>query len=167
MLSGETAIGQYPIEAVDMMARIAHETESAVKSKVEATHYINISDTVSKAIQEICQSMPLDKVIALTRTGYTARMIARFKISQPIIAVAPNSTVKKQLELVFGVKPVLVDYLNEKDMISAVANKLCELKLIESKETVLFTAGKRTTMKHASNAIEIHKIAELRKYSSS
>jgi pyruvate kinase len=167
MLSGETAIGQYPVEAVDMMARIAHETESAVKSKVEATHYINISDTVSKAIQEICQSMPLDKVIALTRTGYTARMIARFKLTQPIIAATPDREVKKQLELVFGVKPILVDYLSEKDMITAVAHKLCNMKLLDGNETALFTAGKRTTLKHASNSIEIHKIDELLNFASS
>jgi pyruvate kinase len=166
MLSGETAIGQYPAEAVDMMARIAHETESAVKSKVEATHYINVSDTVSKAIQQICQSMPLDKVITLTKTGYTARMIARFKITQPIIAVTPDPKVKKQLELVFGVKPILINYLGEKDTISAVAKKLCEKYLLKGQETVLFTAGERTTMKHASNAIEIHKIEELLKFSS-
>jgi len=167
MLSGETAIGQYPVEAVDMMARIAHETEAAVKSKVEGTHFINISDTVSKAIQEICQSMPLNKVITLTKTGYTARMIARFKISQPIIAVTPDIKVKKHLELVFGVKPVFINYLNEKDTISAVAKQLYDMHLIEDKETVLFTAGERTIMKHASNAIEIHKIAELRKFFSS
>jgi pyruvate kinase len=167
MLSGETAIGQYPVEAVDMMARIAHETESAVKSKVEATHYINISDTVSKAIQEISQSMPLDQVIALTRTGYTARMIARFKIAQPIIAVTPDVEVKKQLELVFGVKPVLIDYLGEKDIIASVAQRLWDLKMVDAKETVLFTAGKRTTIKHASNAIEIHRIEELLNYASS
>lgn len=164
MLSGETAIGKYPVQAVDMMARIAHETESAVKSKVEATRYINISDTVSKAIQEICLSMPLDKVITLTKTGYTARMISRFKIAQPIIAVTPDPTVKKQLDLVFGVKPILLDYLEEKDKISAVANKLCEMRLIGEQETVLFTAGERTTMRHASNAIEIHKIEELRNF---
>ena len=166
MLSGETAIGKYPVQAVDMMARIAHETESAVKSKVEATHYINISDTVSKAIQEICQSMPLDKVITLTKTGYTARMISRFKIAQPIIAVTPDPAVKKQLDLVFGVKPILIDYLSAEDKISAVASKLYEMQLLGDKETVLFTAGERTTMKHASNAIEIHKIEELRKFSS-
>jgi pyruvate kinase len=161
MLSGETAIGKYPVEAVDMMARIGHETESAVKSNVEATRYINISDTVSKAIHEICLSMPVDRVIALTRTGYTARMIARFKIAQQIIAVTPDIKVKKQLELMFGVKPVLIDYLGEKDMIAAVAHKLSNLKLIEAHETVLFTAGKRTNLRHASNAIEIHKIEEL------
>lgn len=166
MLSGETAVGKYPVEAVDMMARIAHETESAVKSKVEATHFINISDTVSKAIQEICQSMPLSKVVALTRTGYTARMIARFKLTQPIYVVTPDLEVKKQLELVFGVKPIFVDYLGEKDMVAAVARRLCELGVIDSKETVLFTAGKRTNVKHASNTIEIHKIDELLSFSS-
>jgi pyruvate kinase len=167
MLSGETAVGQYPVEAVDMMARIAHETEPAVKSNVEASHYINISDTVSKAIHEICLSMPLNRVIALTRTGYTARMIARFKIKQPIIAVTPDIKVKKQLELMFGVKPILVDYLGEKDMIAAVAQKLCDLNLLDQKETVLFTAGKRTKLRHASNAIEIHKIEELLNFASS
>ncbi len=165
MLSGETAIGEYPVEAVEMMSRIAHETESAVKSKVEDTTFVNISDTVSRAIYRICQSMPLDKVVTLTKTGYTARMIARFKISQPIIAVTPDLKVKKQLELTFGVQPVYIDYRGEKDCISAVTNKLHSMHLLTDKETALFTAGERTMMRHASNSIEIHKIEELRKYS--
>ncbi len=97
MLSGETAIGQYPVNAVEMMTRIADEIEKAVKSKVEDTPFVNISDTVSRAIQRICQSMPIDKVITLTKSGYTARMISRFKITQPIIAVTPYCKVKKQL----------------------------------------------------------------------
>ena len=164
MLSGETAIGQYPVEAVEMMGRIANETEVAVKSKVEDTCFVNISDTVSRAIQRICQSMPLDKVITLTKTGYTARMISRFKIAQPIIAVTPDIKVKKQLELTFGVQPVCIDYLTEKDIISFVTNELCSLHLLSDKETVLFTAGARTTLKHASNSIELHRIDELRKF---
>lgn len=161
MLSGETAIGQYSIEAVDMMARIAHETETAVQGHVEDTAFINISDTISRAIQRISQTMPLDKIITLTKTGYTARMIARFKMAQPIIAVTPDSEVKKHLELVFGVKPVLYNYTTQKDSISSVARILCNLGLIQDCETVLFTQGERTVMKHASNAIEIHKINEL------
>ena len=166
MLSGETAVGQYPLEAVEMMTRIANETEKAVKSKVEETPYINISDAVSRAIQDICQSMPISKVITLTRSGYTARMIARFKIAQPIIAVTPDIKVKKQLELIFGVYPVLVNF-DERDRISAVANQLHEMGLVDDEETVLFTAAMRTTMKHASNSIEIHKIKELRNFASS
>jgi pyruvate kinase len=167
MLSGETAVGQYPVEAVEMMTRIANETEKAVKSTVEDTPFINISDTVSRAIQRISQSMPVHKVIPLTRSGYTARMIARFKLAQPIIAVTPESKVKKQLELTFGVYPVMIDYSEEKDRISAVANKLGEMHLVDDEETVLFTEGVRTTVEHASNSIEIHKIKELRKFASS
>jgi len=167
MLSGETAVGQYPVEAVEMMTRIANETEKAVKSNVEDTPFINISDTVSRAIQRICLSMPVHKVIPLTRSGYTARMIARFKIAQPIIAVTRDIKVKKQLELTFGVYPVLIDYHGEKDRVLAVTNRLREMHLVDDEETVLFTEGVRTTMEHASNTIEIHKIEELRKFASS
>ena len=165
MLSGETAIGQYPIDAVEMMTRIANQTEKAVKSNVEEESFVNISDTVSRAIQRICQSMPIHKVIPLTRSGYTAQMIARFKIAQPIIAVTPEIKVKKQLELIFGVYPVLINFREEKDRISAVASRLHEMHLVNDEETVLFTSAMRTTMKHASNSIEIHKIKELRKFS--
>jgi pyruvate kinase len=165
MLSGETAVGKYPVDAVEMMTRIANETEKAVKSNVEDTAFVNISDTVSRAIQRISQSMPIQKVIPLTRSGYTARMIARFKIAQPIIAVTPDIKVKKQLELAFGVYPVLMNYCEEKDRISAVANQLHKMRLVNDEETVLFTSAMRTTMKHASNSIEIHKIKELRKFS--
>ena len=167
MLSGETAVGEYPVPAVEMMSRIANETEKAVKSNVEHTKFINISDTVSKAIQEICQSMPIDKVIPLTRSGYTANMIARFKIAQPIIAVTPEIKVKKQLELMFGVYPVLIDYRDEKDKIATVTKRLSEMKLVSDEETVLFTSAMRTTMEHASNSVEIHKIKELREFLSS
>jgi pyruvate kinase len=167
MLSGETAVGQYPVDAVEMMTRIANETEKAVKSNVEDTPFINISDTVSRAIQRICQSMPVQKVIPLTRSGYTARVITRFKITQPIIAVTPEIKVKKQLELAFGVYPVLINYPNEKDRILTVANQLHKMGLVEDEDTVLFTEGVRTTVEHASNSIEIHKIKELRKFASS
>jgi pyruvate kinase len=167
MLSEETAAGQYPVEAVEMMTRIANETEKAVKSNVEDMPYINISDTVSRAINDICQSMPIHKVIPLTRSGYTARMIARFKIAQPIIAVTSQIKVKKQLELIFGVYPVLINYNQEKDRISAVANQLHKMHLVDDEETVIFTEGVRTAMEHASNSIEIHKIKELSEFASS
>ncbi len=168
MLSGETAVGQYPVEAVEMMSRIAKATENTVKSRVEDYGtFINISDTVSKAIQRICQDMPVDKIITMTISGYTARMISRFKVAQPIIAVTPKKKVKKQLELVFGVYPVQIDYRNEKDRVASVANQLHSMKLIDEEDISLFTSGVRTTVKHSSNSIEIHKIRELRNFTSS
>ncbi|NIR87420.1 pyruvate kinase, partial [Candidatus Bathyarchaeota archaeon] len=141
MLSGETSIGKYPVKSVSMISRIARETETAASSHVEDGNFINISDTISKAVQRICQSMPVDKIVTLTRSGYTAKMIARFRIAQSIIAVTPEKRVKKQLELVFGVYPVHIDYRNEKDRILAVANKLHSMNLINDEDTVLFTAA--------------------------
>ncbi len=161
MLSGETSIGKYPVEAVSIMSRIAEEAERTVKSSVEKGGFINISDAISKAIHNICLNMPVDKVVTLTRSGYTARMIARFRIKQPIIAVTPEENIKRQLELVFGVYPVHIDYRKEKDRILTVAEKLRSMKLISDDETVLFTAAFRTTKKHASNLIEIHNVKEL------
>ena len=161
MLSGETSIGKYPVESVSMMSRIAIETETAARSHVEDGRFINISDAISKAIQRICQNMPIDKIVTLTRSGYTAKMIARFRIAQPIIAVTPEERVMKQLELVFGVYPVHIDYRGEEDRILAVAKKLHSTNLIDKEDTVLFTAAFRTVLKHASNLIEIHNIREL------
>ena len=161
MLSGETAVGKYPVESTAMMARIALEAEKAARSSVEDRGFVNISDTVSRSIQRICSNMPMDKVVTLTRSGYTAKMISRFRIRQPIIAVTPNPLIKKQLELVYGVFPVSYDYRQEADRILAVANKLHSMNLLDDEDTVLFTAAFRTRKKHASNLIEIHQIKEL------
>lgn len=160
MLSGETSIGKYPIESVSMMSRIARETEKSVLSNVVDGKFINITDTISKAVQRISASMPLDKIVAITRSGYTARMIARLKISQPIIAVTSDETVKKQLKLVYGVYPMKMEYHKKDDPILVVAKKLHSKKMIKDKETVLFTAAFRTTQEHASNLIEIHNVSE-------
>jgi pyruvate kinase len=162
MLSGETAIGQYPVESVLMMSKIARETEKAVRSHIEDEGFVNISDTISKAVQRICQEMPIDKAVTLTRSGYTARMISRFKILQPIIAVTPDKRVKRQLELAFGVYPTCIDYLKEDDRILAIANKLHSVGLIRDQDTIVFTAAFRTSKPHSSNLIEIHNIKELR-----
>jgi pyruvate kinase len=161
MLSGETAVGRYPVESVLMMSKIANETEKAVEGRVEEEGFINISDTMSKAVQRICLEMPVDKVVPLTRSGYTARMISRLKILQPIIAITPNKLVKRQLELSFGVYPVHIDYLKEEDHILTTTSKLHAMGLIRDQDTILFTAAFRTSKPHSSNLIEIHNVKEL------
>ena len=161
MLSGETSIGNYPIDSVLMMSRIVRDVEGSVKSQIIDGGFVDISNTISKSIQRISQSMSISKIVTLTRSGYTARMIARFKIAQPILAVTPQKSVAKQLELVFGICPVEIDYLGEGDRIVAVAKKLYSMELIKREDTILFTAAFRTAKKHASNIIEIHNIEEL------
>ena len=163
MLSGETSVGRHPIEAVSMMSRIAKETDPAVKNQVEDSKFINTSDTISKAIQRLCQSMPVDKIVTLTRSGYTARMISRLKVSPQIIAVTSEGKIKKQLEFVYNVYPIQLDYNKEKDRILAIASKLRYMNLLSDNNIVIFTAASRTFESHASNLIEIHKIEDLLK----
>lgn len=167
MLSGETAIGKYPIEAVSMMAKIAERVEGSTRTKVREEEFRNISSTISRSIWQIAETMPLDKVITMTKTGYTAKMITRFKLRQPIIAVTASKTVQKQLELYYGVEPIQFDYEKEKDRVLAVAQMLCSKGIVKEDENVLFTAGIRTSKPHASNLIEIHTLGELLEFGKS
>ncbi len=161
MLSEETSIGKYPVECVEMMTKIAKEAENILTGKIIMNGFINISQTVSKSINLIANSMPLDKIVTLTRSGYTARMIARFRLKQQIIAVTDNHMVKRQLELVHGVKPVYIKYREAGDIIRNTAEILKNERHIEDKDYVLFTAGVRTGQIHESNLIEIHRISDL------
>ena len=161
MLSGETAVGKYPVETVATMSKIALATEEAVACKVEKEEYQNISNAISWSVAEIARSMPLDTVVTITRTGYTARAIARFKLKQQIIAVTKDPLVKRKLELAYGVRPVHLLYHDDDDRILSAARALHEMKMVNEQNIVLFTAAFRTSVRHSSNLIEIHTIKEL------
>jgi pyruvate kinase len=163
MLSEETAIGRYPVRAVEMMTKIALEAERVLEGQISANGFYNISETVSRSIDVIARSMPLDKIVTLTRSGYTARMIARFRPRQPIIAVASDEMVKRQLELVFGVTPVHAPYDEADDIILNACQLLTQKGLLDESDNVLFTAGVRTETPHESNLIEIHRVSDLLK----
>jgi len=167
MLSGETAIGKYPVEAVSMMTKIAEKVEVSTRTRVREEQFRNISSTISRSIWQIAETMPLDKVITMTRTGYTAKVITRFKLRQPIIVVTASKTVKSQLELYYGVQPIQFDYEGKVDRVLAVAQMLHSKEILREEENVLFTAGIRTSKPHASNLIEIHTIRELLEFGKS
>ncbi len=163
MLSEETAIGRYPVRSVDMMTKIAQEAEQVLTGQIAVNGFYNISETVSRSIDVISRSMPLDKIVTLTRSGYTARMIARFRPRQPIIAVAGDRMVKRQLELVYGVTPVYARYHEADDIILNACQILVADGRLEPDDYVLFTAGVRTEIPHESNLIEIHRVSDLLK----
>ncbi|MCX6777317.1 MAG: pyruvate kinase [Candidatus Micrarchaeota archaeon] len=164
MLAAETTIGRYPARAVRAMSRIAREVENSVPNRVEMRGYANISDTVSRSIYDIAKGMPLASIVTITRSGYTARMISRFRVRQPIIAITESVRVRNKLQLVFGVKPLLAGSIPSAHIITRFAQCLHRMRLVNPDDTVLFTAGVRTTEKHSSNLIEIHRIRELLKY---
>lgn len=161
MLSGETSIGEHPIKSVKMITSIAKEVKPSIESRIREEKSGTLSETISKAIQRICRDKKIDKIVSLTRSGFTARMISRFKLSQPIIATTPSEKVRKRLELAFGVTPIQFNYLEKDKKILSTTRKLISTELIQKSDTVLFSAALATNKPHASNLIEIHEINDL------
>ncbi|MDD5337184.1 MAG: pyruvate kinase [Candidatus ainarchaeum sp.] len=161
MLSGETAIGKYPDKAVSTIRSVAKEVESSVRSNVNMASYESVSDAISKSIFTMAGIMPLDSIVSITRSGYTAKMLSRFRMKDRLIALTPFPKVKRQLSLYFGVEPVLIKEIPSAHIIRTAARHLLSKGLMKKSDTSLFTAGILTRQKHASNLIEIHKIGEL------
>ncbi|MCL2840076.1 MAG: pyruvate kinase [Defluviitaleaceae bacterium] len=112
MLSGETANGKYPVETIDMMARIAMEAEKSIDYKTKyASYYRNINKNITNAISHAAVTTAADMgascIVAITDSGFAARMVSRSRPDCPILAVTSSPVVYRQCNLTWGCLPVL------------------------------------------------------------
>ncbi len=163
MLSDETAVGAYPVESVDEMRRIAGEVESSVQGLPSSESFLDVDSSIANAIHNICERLHVSAVVTLTRSGYTANIISRYRLKKDIIAVTESEIVRKKLELVYGVKPIVYKTPRYRK-IPYVAKHLLSLGLIRPEELVLFTAGMYTKKQHATNILQIHEVRALVEY---
>ncbi len=143
MLSEETAVGDFAVKSVTTMARVAEETERSMEPKY---HSVKGRQTVPEAISFAAVSLATDlKVKAFlipTSSGSTARMIARYRPQQPIMAISPNRQTLKMLCLVWGVYPVPVSGFQSTDVMLQVAQrKALQLDMVKAGDLVAITAG--------------------------
>lgn len=160
MLSGESAVGNFPVQAVEMMARIAHEVEKDLPllnhppDKTDATH------AMSEAITAIDQTLDLRCIVALTSSGYSARLAAEERPRSRVIAVTPSLRVYHQLNLIWGVKPLLIE--NEADsfeeVISQIEQLLVQRQLGIPGDRVLIMGGIPMKCSGGTNFLKIHTI---------
>ena len=143
MLSGETAIGKNPSHVVSTMAKIA--AKATCKPR-QLTNFIcrNASDTITASIGNYTSLA--DKIICITRSGYTARRIAGTRPNIPILAVTDNAIVAKKLELDWGVTPIYVPLPKNQRIVAAIKYLLAQ-KLIQQQETLLIVASNYTSGK--------------------
>jgi pyruvate kinase len=147
MLSGETAIGKYPVEAVRTMDRIARTTEQAIPygewtQKAVMAPSFTPTDAISQATCEIALELSAKIIITSTTSGYTARMVAKHRPVIPIIAVTPNLDTRQRLALVWGVQPFMVEsFVDTDQMIATTVKKALAEGLVQSGDTVIITAG--------------------------
>ena len=147
MLSGETAAGKYPIEALAAMDSIVREAEASIDywKRFERRH-ISAKASINDAITHSCCLTAMDlnatAIMTTTNSGHTARMIARFRPACPIAALTMREKVRRQLALSWGVVPYLTGEVTSTDRIFSLCTEVARKEgLVEQGDTVVITAG--------------------------
>ncbi|HHY42942.1 MAG TPA: pyruvate kinase [Thermoanaerobacterales bacterium] len=159
MLSGETAAGKYPVEAATMMAKIAEKADIAAleAGKQRQITVKSITDAISHATCSIALELGAKAIITSTKSGYTARAVAKFRPKAPIIAVTYNEKVIKTLQLIRGVMPLKVNKTSTTDeMFHEALKGAVNSGMVKSGDLVVITAGVPVNVTGTTNLIRVH-----------
>ena len=164
MLSGETAAGDYPIEAVKTMAKIAERTEKDIDyvgrlKKRDSNHVNDVTTAISHATCTVAAEVEADAIISVTMSGFTARMVSKYKPSCPVIACAVNPTVCRQTNLLWGVIPLHIRQEDTADELfrEAVSSAIAA-GYIKKGDKVVITAGVPLGISGRTNMIRVEEI---------
>lgn len=148
MLSGETAMGKYPVEALKMMVQIVEDTESHLdysdyrKRKVYASKNQNISSAVCYASVSTAHDLEAVAVVTPTITGFTARMLSKWRPAAHIMGMSPSMSVVRQMMIYWGVKPIWSRRADSTDeLIESSVDELKNLDLVKAGDLIVVTAG--------------------------
>lgn len=157
MLSEESAAGEYPVEAVRTMARVAEETETILEQRYDFQEIKkSVPEAISHAAISLARDLEVKAFLIPTSSGSTARMIARYRPAHPIIAISPDPQTVKNLCLVWGVYPVQVGEFQSTDVMLQVAQeKALELGLVKAGDLVAITAGLPLQVAGTTNMITV------------
>jgi pyruvate kinase len=148
MLSGETAVGTYPLEAVSFMRRIAERTDGhvdSVRSLAREPFLDSVPDAVAHAACLTAHEIRADALICLTRSGLTARLVSRYRPQCPVLAVSPDPRSVGRLALVWGVRPLLgVLEGEQEELIESALRRAVETGLLRKGQKVVVTGGVST-----------------------
>lgn len=156
MLSNETAVGKHPVQAVETMARIAVRIEQELEARHQGDTKRSIPNAISYAVGQIAEQLDAAAIMSLTKSGATARNVSKFRPKKPILAVTPHVDVARQLQLVWGVKPLLVlDLPSTGQTSQAAINVALEKNLLAEGDLVVLTAG---TLQGVSGSTDLIKV---------
>lgn len=167
MLSGETASGKYPLNAVKVMREIVEVTEDSINYQELLEKQISeISTSVTNAIGKstctIAQDLSAKAIITATTSGSTTRAISKFRPKSTIIAATTSERVRRQLALTWGAVSILVPALNTTDEVFKNSiDRVIEEKLVEEGDVVVITAGVPVGLSGSTNLIKVQTIAKV------
>jgi pyruvate kinase len=167
MLSGESAAGKYPEESVKTMARIAERAESALEYreiflKQSQAQQTSVTEAISQAVANSALDLDAKAIVTATESGYTARMVSKYRPKAPIIAVTTNPQVIRRLMLIWGVIPVLgKEAANTDEMIEQAIDSSVNAGLVNVGDLVVITAGVPVGRTGTTNLIKVHHVGEM------
>jgi pyruvate kinase len=163
MLSGETASGRYPREAVAMMARIVIEAESNMEEltpprRRRDRHGLSVAETICESIAHAAEDLPMGAIAVFTETGNTARMISKYRPQAPIYAFTHNSTVAQRTHLYWGAHPMkCAQALSTDNMVSVAEQELLSRGLLKPGDVLGVVAGTRQAS-GSTNFMRLHTV---------
>ncbi|MBI4376463.1 MAG: hypothetical protein HY549_08440 [Elusimicrobia bacterium] len=167
MLSGETAIGQYPVEAVKMMSDIINKAENSpfryelIPKGLTDTKITGFAHALARAAHDACHVTGAEAVVVYTLTGWSAQVMSKYRPNAPIYALTPLKSTYHQLALYWGVNPVICPLGKSTDAMLAKGERiLLKRGHVHDGEVVLVTAG-GTARHKASNMLKIQVIGSL------
>lgn len=161
MLSGETAAGKYPREAVQMMDRIIREAEASITEfpRPRRGQGLSVAETISESICHAAEELQMKVIAVFTESGSTARVISKYRPRSPIIAFSPNQETRRRLALFWGVRGRSIDRLGDIDSLAALAQRrLLEEKLVKRGDVVGIVAGTPLGTPGTTNFMKLHVI---------
>ena len=167
MLSGETAAGRYPVEAVKTMARIARRAEKDIDypkrfRTLNLDSYPSVTNAISHASVTTSIDLGASAIINVTKSGESARMISRYRPLAPIIACSPHEKVCRQLNMSWGVSPILVEEKDSTDDLLEHAVESAEKKgYVRSGDLVVVTAGIPLGISGTTNLLKVHTVGHV------
>lgn len=167
MLSGETAAGSYPVEAVQTMHSIASRAEQALnyseilqqRSKQVGP---SITDAIGQSVVHTALNLNASAIVAPTESGYTAKIVSKYRPQSPIVAVAANDSVARRLSLVWGVTPVVGERVNTiDDMLDHAVNDAVKTGVVAHGDLVVITAGVPVGESGATNLMKVQVVGDV------
>jgi pyruvate kinase len=167
MLSGETAAGVYPVEAVQTMHNIASRAEQALDHKEilsarskDSEH--NLTDAIGQSVAHTALNLDVNAIITPTESGHTARMISKYRTKAQIVAVTANEQVVRRLALVWGVYPQLGRICSSTDeMLDSAVEESVNSGIVKHGDLVVITAGVPVGEAGTTNLMKIHVVGDI------
>ncbi|HVP10416.1 MAG TPA: pyruvate kinase [Phycisphaerae bacterium] len=160
MLSGETAVGAYPVKAVEMMARISEEVEERIEFKSYPPEDCTRTQAISEALRTIEAVLKPRCIVVLTSSGFTATSVAASRPRSPVVALTPEPRVYHGLNLVWGLKPLLVDgkAATFEELVKMAETTLRRRRIVSSGDAILVLGGVPAGQPRGTNFIKIHTV---------